>query len=258
MERGVHSPGRRWIARMRRLVAEGARNGIGLRQLWPFLRLDGAWPPTSTSGTDRGKPLGDRRPGNVQRHRSHRRLPHRRTHRLRHRPASASRHPGCWMIRCRASCEEFIEPGEYDSIRSLSRIWSNWDVVFSSMLEVVGEDEGLSVLRQLLVSDEALRREPSLRASAGDLHRPGRGARLSTPMPSLLRSQVATAAGNGVQPETQRLRPARKTLQEFYDTYSLDSSWLSAHYPETRVRFFLRDGLLRIPAPMRWPTAWSG
>jgi long-subunit acyl-CoA synthetase (AMP-forming)/GNAT superfamily N-acetyltransferase len=132
-----------------------------------------------------------------------------------------------------------------------------WDVVFSALLEVVGEAEGLTLLREAAV-EEAER---------------GTGEELS----AALLPYLASVERRGFLPRRlyfaakryrrwERLNPdatlsARATtLHEMYVTYRLDE--LQPGYPEVRPRFFretvfrsarpaLEDGLEEIIARMR-------
>jgi GNAT superfamily N-acetyltransferase len=132
-----------------------------------------------------------------------------------------------------------------------------WDVVFSALLEVVGETEGLALLRG---------------AAAGDSEQGS-----SEELPAALAPYLASVERRGFLPRRlyfaakryrrwQRLNPdatlsARaRTLHEMYLTYRLAE--LQATYPEVRPRFFretvfrgarpaLEDGLDEIIARMR-------
>ncbi len=106
-----------------------------------------------------------------------------------------------------------------------------WDVIFSSVLEVVGEHEGLDAYDRELASTHGASRE----------------------LREALARYVASVRARGFLPmrlffATKRYRrwarlnadatpPARaRTLQELYDTYGLDR--LVATTPEVRLRFF--------------------
>ncbi|UCF19330.1 MAG: GNAT family N-acetyltransferase [Gemmatimonadota bacterium] len=124
---------------------------------------------------------------------------------------------------------------EYDDLKGLV----GWDVIFSSVLEVLGEQEGLATCEGALLAE----------AQAPDEIR------------SALREYVSTVRGGGFLPmrlyfaakryrRWARLNEAAtpearaSTLQELYDTYGLDR--IAKSYPEVRLRFFretvFRDG----------------
>ncbi len=117
----------------------------------------------------------------------------------------------------------------------------DWDVVFSSLLEVVGEQQGLAAYEQALETE----------VGASDEIR------------MALQEYVSTVRGRGFLPmrlyfAAQRYRrwaqlneeataQARaRTIQELYDTYGLDQ--LARSYPEVRLRFF-RETVFRDSAP---------
>ena len=126
--------------------------------------------------------------------------------------------------------DAFAAPVEadYPALRGLVR----WNVILSSFLEVIGEAEGLRVLRELL-HREGEDLPEGLREALGGyirnvettgflplrlyfaIERYGRWARLS------------------VEPTPQA---RARTLQEFWDTYRLER--LIPDHPETRPRFF--------------------
>jgi GNAT superfamily N-acetyltransferase len=150
--------------------------------------------------------------------------------------------------------DEFIQPAEAQ-YPVLDRL-VGWDVIFSSVLEVAGEDEGLQFF------DETLGRHPDL---SGD------------PMMVALKSYVETVQVRGFLPRrlffagkryrrwarlsTDATREARaRTLQELWETYGLQR--LLDAYPEARLRFFretvfrdcakpLADGLETLIAKVR-------
>jgi long-subunit acyl-CoA synthetase (AMP-forming)/GNAT superfamily N-acetyltransferase len=116
---------------------------------------------------------------------------------------------------------------EHDVLRGVV----GWDVIFSAVLEVIGEQDGLMAL------DEALTAQPE--APAG--------------LREALHAYVATVRTRGFLPmrlffAAKRYRrwaqlnqdatpQARaRTLQELYDTYQLDR--LAQSHPEVRLRFF--------------------
>jgi long-subunit acyl-CoA synthetase (AMP-forming)/GNAT superfamily N-acetyltransferase len=106
-----------------------------------------------------------------------------------------------------------------------------WDVIFSSVLEVVGEHEGLAAFeRALEVETDA---PVELCNALGDYVSTVR-QRGFLPM----RLYFATKRYRRWATLNQDATPLARasTLQEFYDTYGLDL--LAGVYPEVRVRFF--------------------
>ena len=116
-----------------------------------------------------------------------------------------------------------------------------WNVVFSSVLEVMGETAGLAAFEQALAAE----------SDVGD------------ELPAALRDYVVGVQGRGFLPmrlffAAKRFRRWRalnadatplaraRTLQELFDTYGLDR--LATTYPETRLRFF-RETVFRDATP---------
>ncbi len=131
--------------------------------------------------------------------------------------------------------EQLIEPIE--ACIPGSRAWSAWDIVFSSVLEIVGEVEGAEFLTA--VADQA--------------HRAG------SDFADQLDHYLEVVATRGFLPRRlffaakrfrkwDRLAPdathtvRASTLQELYETYRLAE--LRDSYPESRARFF-RETVLR-------------
>ena len=137
---------------------------------------------------------------------------------------------------------EFIEPtvARYPVLDGLV----GWDIVFSSILEIVGEDRGLEMLREVLEGDEPIENAEMRRG---------------------LESYVDTVQVRGFLPRrlffaakryrrwaalsTDATPQARaRTLQELYETYGLRR--LIREYPETRLRFFRETVFRQGPAPL--------
>ncbi len=116
---------------------------------------------------------------------------------------------------------------EYDDLKGLV----GWDVVFSSVLEVLGEQEGLATYEGALVAEtdapEELRK--ALRAYVDTVR--GRGF-----LPMRLYFAAKRYRRWARLNEDATLEARGRTLQEFYDTYGLDR--LAKVYPEARLRFF--------------------
>ena len=119
-----------------------------------------------------------------------------------------------------------------------------WDATFAALLEIVGEEEGSRLLREIL-------------------HKEGDDA--PEAFRSALKSYLAEVESRGFVPmrlhfavtrfrrwatlSTDSTPQARaRTLQEFWDTYGLAT--LARRYPETRARFFLETVLRGAPAPL--------
>jgi len=119
-----------------------------------------------------------------------------------------------------------------------------WEVPFAALLEIVGEDEGLRLLREMLHKEgdegpEALR--ASLKAYLAVVETRG-----FVPMRlhfAITRFRRWAALSADSTPQARA-----RTLQEFWDTYGLAS--LARRYPETRARFFLETVLRSAPAPL--------
>ncbi len=120
-----------------------------------------------------------------------------------------------------------------------------WDVVFSSILEVVGEAEGIRMLRDVLWQN----REP-----------------LPDGLREALETYVSTVETRGFLPmrlffAAKRYRrwaelsvgatpqAGARTLQELFDTYGLQR--LAASYPEVRARLFRETVFHDAPEPLR-------
>jgi long-subunit acyl-CoA synthetase (AMP-forming)/GNAT superfamily N-acetyltransferase len=106
-----------------------------------------------------------------------------------------------------------------------------WDVIFSSVLEVLGEQNGLAVCERALESDKDASDE--LRAALSEYTSTVR-SRGFLPMQlyfAVKRYRRWERLNEGATP-----RARARTLKEFYDTYGLDR--LARSYPEVRLRFF--------------------
>ena len=95
-----------------------------------------------------------------------------------------------------------------------------WDQLFASLLEIVGEDEGARLLREVLHREGTARRTISASSLRSFLVTSRREA--SCRCASISRSR-ATAAGVRCRPDPTPQARAR-TLQEFWDTYGLARS----------------------------------
>ncbi len=207
-----------------RRLARRSDEEEGLAHLWPFL----AWSALSAfvdiwQRTGRRYEVSELSPSDIvlPTHDYHSggrivSLPRRKPHR-------------CLLAMVQSFRDRFVVPvqHEYPALEGLV----GWDVIFSSVLEVIGEHDGLDAY------ETALRHES---AAAEELR-------------SALEQYIATVRARGFLPmrlyfASKRYRrwarlnqeatpPARAaTLQELYDTYGLDR--LAKSYPEVRLRFF--------------------
>jgi ribosomal protein S18 acetylase RimI-like enzyme len=149
---------------------------------------------------------------------------------------------------------QFVEPVEktYPVLQGIV----GWDVLFSSVLEVVGEEDGLAMFRQALETEredlpEGLRE--ALESYLGAVEKRG-----FLPMRLYFAAKRYRRWARLSEEATREARA--RTMQEFWDTYGLRR--LTRIYPETRVRFFretvfhdaeppLIEGLEAIIARMR-------
>ena len=138
--------------------------------------------------------------------------------------------------------EEFIEPAEklYPDLAGLV----GWDIVFSSVLEVIGEENGLALLEELMQREkgsisDGLRRELEEYVSS---------VRVRGFLPRrLFFAAKRFRRWDRLSPEATAQARAR-TLTEFYDTYAL--ARLTQDYPQTRVRFFRETVFRDSPEPL--------
>ncbi len=133
---------------------------------------------------------------------------------------------------------EFVDAVEEEYPELEGRV--SWDVVFSSVLEVLGEEEGLALFEEALAgaggSDE-------LRAALEGYVVSVR-ARGFLPMRLYFAAKRYRRWAQLNEDATPQARA--RTLQEFYDTYGLDR--LAKSYPEVRLRFF-RETVFRDASP---------
>ncbi len=119
-----------------------------------------------------------------------------------------------------------------------------WDGLFAPLLEIVGEDEGLRLLREILHKETEEAPEPLREALKSFLA--SVEARGFVPMRlhfAVTRYRRWAALSVESTPQARA-----RTLQEFWDTYGL--SRLFRVHPETRARFFLETVFRGAPAPL--------
>jgi long-subunit acyl-CoA synthetase (AMP-forming)/N-acetylglutamate synthase-like GNAT family acetyltransferase len=138
--------------------------------------------------------------------------------------------------------ESLIGPAEsaYPQLAGLVR----WDGLFAPLLEVVGEDEGSRMLREVLHRED----DPGTPTFRDALRSFLEGIESRGFLPMRLHFAVSRyrrwAALSGEPTSQARAR----TVQEFWETYDLER--LAASYPETRARFFLETVFEHSPAPL--------
>lgn len=226
-------PGATLDRELRRLLRRESREEA-LVQLWPFL----AWSALSSyvdfwMRTGRRYELAELSPQDIV-------LPTRDYHRGSRIVALAPRRPHEGVLAMLHAFKlRFVDPieAEYPQLYGLV----GWDVVFSSLLEVVGEREGLDTCREAL--EQEGEPDPELRAA--------------------LEEYLVTVENRGFLPKRLYFAAKRyrrwaelngdataqaraSTLAELYDTYGLDA--LAGSYPEVRLRFF-RETVFRDSPP---------
>ncbi|HKQ62248.1 MAG TPA: GNAT family N-acetyltransferase [Candidatus Polarisedimenticolaceae bacterium] len=142
----------------------------------------------------------------------------------------------------RAFREEFVAPAERQYAALAGRV--GWRAIFSSIPEVVGEEEGLALLQATLDDASAglpaEAREPLEEFIATVRERGFLPARLFFAARRYQRWEA-------LSPEATHQARAR-TMQELYDTYGLQR--LAPSYPEARVRFFRETVFRNCPAEL--------
>lgn len=216
---------------MRRL-SRRSTDGEGLAQLWPFL----AWSALSAyvdfwERTGRRYEMADLSPSDIV-------LPTHDYHRgSRMISLSARREHRGLIEMLRSFREQFVAPveAEYPDLEGIV----DWDVIFSSVLEILGEREGLAAYEEALATeprapDDLLK---ALREYATNVRSRG-----FLPMRLYFAAKRYRRWARLNEDATPQARA--RTLKEFYDTYGLDR--LAGSYPEARLRFFretvFRDG----------------
>jgi len=154
----------------------------------------------------------------------------------------------------RALREKFLDPAVEAYPALDGRV--GWNVIFSSILEIIGEDEGIDQFERLLEGKPDAAGDPMLKALSDFLG--------IVKIRGFLPRRLFFAAKRYRRWENLGEEPTHqaraRTLREFYDTYGLTG--LVKDYPETRVRFFretvfreageaLADGLEELIAKLR-------
>ncbi len=147
------------------------------------------------------------------------------------------RRPHCGLLAMlQAFRDEFIAPAEREYPFLGGLVGDN--VVFSSLLEVVGESQGLALLREALAAGGPLL---PLEGFIEEVERRGF-------VPLRLHSAIERYRRWAELNADPTLQARALTLQELYDTYGLQR-W-AAGQPEIRVRFFLETVLRDSPAEL--------
>ena len=119
-----------------------------------------------------------------------------------------------------------------------------WDGLFAPLLEIVGEDEGTRLLREVLHKEGDEPHDEFRSALKSFLA--GIETRGFVPMRlhfAITRYRRWAALSADPTPQARA-----RTLQEFWDTYGL--ARVARGYPETRARFFLETVFREAPAPL--------
>lgn len=137
--------------------------------------------------------------------------------------------------------EQLVAPVEqaYPALAGLV----GWEQLFAPLLEIVGEEEGERLLREILhKGDEA---EGELRAALRSflVYVETRGFVPMRLYFAVTRYRRWSALSADSTPQARA-----RTLQEFWDTYGL--ARVARTYPETRARFFLETVFKGAPAPL--------
>jgi len=207
-----------------RRLSRRAPEHEGLRQLWPFL----AWSALAAlvdfwDRTGRRCEITDLSPADIV-------LPTHDYHRGSRIVSLSVRHAHRGLLdMVRSYKEGFVRSVEEQYAELAGDV--GWDVVFSSVLEVIGEQDGIAAY------ERALDAEPdapaALRGALEEylFHVKRRGF---LPKRLYFAAKRYRRWAQLNQDATPQARAA--TLQEFYDTYGLDG--LAMSYPEVRLRFF--------------------
>jgi long-subunit acyl-CoA synthetase (AMP-forming)/predicted GNAT superfamily acetyltransferase len=226
-------PGATLDRELRRL-ARRADQGESLAQLWPFL----AWNAMSAyvdfwQRTGRRCEIADLSPTDIV-------VPTHDYHRGSRIVSLSVRcdHEGI-LAMLQSFKERFVDAVEaqYTDLKGLV----GWDVVLSSVLEVLGEQEGLANYEQALQTERGAPAElqDALREYTTTVRRRG-----FLPMRLYFAAKRYRRWERLNQDATPQARAS--TLQELYDTYGLGN--LARSYPEARLRFF-RETVYRDCSP---------
>jgi len=217
---------------MRRLERRQVEEG--LRQLWPFF----AWSALSAyvdfwERTGHRQEIAELSPGDMV-------VPTHDYHRGSRIVSLSVRRPHKSILNMlRSFKEEFVDPAEanHEDIAGVV----GWNTVFSAVLEVLGEQRGLSLFRDALENDTSGSAElrEALEEYIG-------GVQLRGFLPMRLFFAVKRYRRWAELNVDATPQARARTMQELYDTYGLDR--LAMSYPEGRLRFF-RETVFRDASP---------
>jgi len=225
------------LERATRRLARDAREQERLRQMWPFF----AWSALTAyvdfwNRTGRRWEISDPTPSNV--------IVPTHDYQIGARVVSISaRRPQRGILpMIRSFWADFVEPArtQYPFLEGLV----GWDLVFSSVLEVVGEVEGLRMLRDSLWQSRAELPE-DLRVAL-EPYLSTVEARGFLPMRLFFAAKRYRRWAKLSEDATPQARA--RTLQELFDTYGLQR--LAAAYPEVRARLFRETVFQDAPEPL--------
>ena len=128
--------------------------------------------------------------------------------------------------------EGLVEPVEREHPELSGML--GWGALFAPLLEIVGEQEGLRMLREILHRDADETHDPEFRGALVSFVS-GIEVRGYVPMRLYFAIRRYTRWASLSADATPQARA--RTMQEFWDTYGLAT--VAQAYPETRARFFL-------------------
>jgi long-subunit acyl-CoA synthetase (AMP-forming)/ribosomal protein S18 acetylase RimI-like enzyme len=139
--------------------------------------------------------------------------------------------------------EGLVEPveGEHPSLAGML----GWGALFAPLLEIVGEQEGLRMLREILHREPAGDVDSEFRAALASFVS---GIEVRGYVPMRLYFAIRRYARWASLSADATPQARARTLQEFWDTYGLAT--VAQAYPETRARFFLETVFRGAPGPL--------
>ena len=225
------------LERATRRLSRDASEQERLRQMWPFF----AWSALTAyvdfwNRTGRRREISDPSLSNVI-------VPTHDYHTGARIVSISGRRPHRGILpMIRSFWEDFVEPAQsqYPFLEGLV----GWDVVFSSVLEVVGEAEGLRMLRDVLWQNRDS--EPEEFRRALDLYVSTVETRGFLPMRLFFAAKRYRRWAHLSVGATHEA--GARTLQELFDTYGLQR--LAGAYPEVRARLFRETVFQDAPEPL--------
>jgi long-chain acyl-CoA synthetase len=218
---------------MRRLARRDQQDE-GLRQLWPFF----AWSALTAyvdfwQRTGGRYEIADLSSGDVV-------LPTHDYHSGSRIVSLSERRPHTGLLAMiRSFKDKFVVPveAEYSNLEGMV----GWNIILSSVLEVVGEQAGLAAYEGALAQEQGAAKDlkEALREYVNGVRRRG-----FLPMRLFFAAKRFRRWAQLNEAATPQARA--RTLKEFYDTYGLDR--LAKAYPEVRLRFF-RETVFRETSP---------